>query len=393
MLRVCLAVLLCISLPDEVRCGTCGGNEHATSAKCTRQKLRLSATTMHRNSTSGLQHVAPLANHGKHPCSECTRVFDMRCNHHFKRIYFHKIIDCLLPLYGTFVQATVHARAMPNATACVLADTDVLMPFLVPLAGPGVAVYDASRCNSLLRPLPAWSIRQNGTILASEKAQQQLIIGGLHPHLRHAWPESRAAEGPVVLVERLASRRWSNAPAIRAALRAWLEPMGAKLSVFDGSQSARVTMELFARQQGVVGYHGAGLANSVFTPRHACVVEVSLWLDATRREPFRVMPARRISSWNPQLEWMTYRLDWSRARRANLNTDWLQHIKLQDGAHVRDRELIRRVASRKSSLEEVWSSLSSVGRDAVAVRWDVPTLDATDLQNIVGLLSSCMLTG
>ena len=395
----------------------------------------------------------------------------MRCNHPYRGLYFHTLIDCLLPMYDTlvgvqlprmlaitfathargamrpckrsthtthmpmrmhlhvdgnvyarsmhrydkFVLADEHASGAINHTACVRADAGFLLTALTALTAPRVRVFDGSRCSdSHIGKQGSLAAAENSTFSATTAADaitfmatraQQLrhVSWGLHVHLLRV---SHFAEAPrtgvILLLERLRSRRWTNMPEILAALRGWLRSSNAlgsvyaqeqarpaELVVFNGTEDAISTMELFARADAVLGYHGAGLANNIFIPRNACVVEVSLWLDTNGSEPWRETPHSRILSWNPRLHWRTHRLAIGRALEAFKSP--MAGIK-QTKMTSLDRTLLHDVHTphKRTSLAGVWGKLSTGARDIIALAWDAPPLNRSDLEVVTEWMSTCM---
>ena len=76
---------------------------------------------------------------------------------------------------------------------------------------------------------------------------------------------------------------------------------------------------LFANARAVVGYHGAGFANTMFSTHGACVVEASTHSDLAgnglwRTNAFMCLP------WNPNLRWVVYRIPLAEMLSANVRT-------------------------------------------------------------------------
>merc|ERR1712194_785353 len=86
---------------------------------------------------------------------------------------------------------------------------------------------------------------------------------------------------------------------------------------FTGSESTLETVRAFAGAAGVVGYHGAGFANTIFNGRHVCVVEITTYkdVDCSDKTVWRSHPDLRTRgdkvppvTINPHAAWQLYLL-------------------------------------------------------------------------------------
>jgi hypothetical protein len=84
--------------------------------------------------------------------------------------------------------------------------------------------------------------------------------------------------------------------------------------LYTGEQSLADTIALFARADVVVGIHGAGLTNTIFTPHRVCVVELSSWVDKAHKTRWRTSgdyvgrTDSAVPRWNHLIAWQVHRL-------------------------------------------------------------------------------------
>ena len=146
--------------------------------------------------------------------------------------------------------------------------------------------------------------------------------GGLAGRARS--PQAASAGVHVVLISRQSasttaastsvSRVFVNASHVRRRLE---RAVGLPVVSYTGHEDVRQTLLLFGRAAGIVGYHGAGLANAVFVPHATCVVEISTYLNGTS-SPWRAHEHRRTLAWSPELlSWQYYRLPLAQVLAAN----------------------------------------------------------------------------
>ena len=66
----------------------------------------------------------------------------------------------------------------------------------------------------------------------------------------------------------------------------------------------------------VVGYHGAGVTNSLFMPNQACVTEMSAYCDAEHRTVWRNC-GECVTQWTPWLRWKLHKIPFRDMLEAN----------------------------------------------------------------------------
>ena len=227
-------------------------------------------------------------------------LYDLRCN--FARPgestpYFHRIVDCLLPLHTTLSEALSDRRSRP----CVVAEHGALL-HLVSGLFPSLSVVDADSACGQRSLRHASELKRAAQQTPSPSAWRAFRRDLVAPRgMLSSWRPAARASASVLLIERLAARRFlaDSAERLRAALR---RSTGRAVLSYFGNESVADTVRLFAAAAGVVGYHGAGLANAMFTPRPQCVLEYSCAFGGDPPQLWR-SNGPRVAAWTPMLRW------------------------------------------------------------------------------------------
>ena len=98
-----------------------------------------------------------------------------------------------------------------------------------------------------------------------------------------------------------------------AALRASTDR---EVYVYRGNETVAQTVGVFANARAVVGYHGAGFANTMLSAHGACVLEISTNTDTADENRWRTN-AFMCLPWNPSLRWAVYRVPLTQMLDAN----------------------------------------------------------------------------
>jgi hypothetical protein len=77
--------------------------------------------------------------------------------------------------------------------------------------------------------------------------------------------------------------------------------------LFYGNETFKETIEIFADAQVVVGYHGVGLANAIFSPWGAIVLEYTTFQDMNATRPWRSNSA--VAKMHGGLTWLRHAID------------------------------------------------------------------------------------
>lgn len=182
---------------------------------------------------------------------------DLRCAAaHLDRAYYHQIVDCLMP-YLPYAYA---ARVSGGAVCALSHSARWYRTF-------GLRVLDDCVASSAtLPPLPP--IPQTASLLSA--LIKPSIVG--------------EEEGTVLLIRRHGTRAFTR-DSFTHLHRAISNV--SRVRIYEGTEAADVTLRAFASARAVVGYHGAGFANALFSPKHTRLVEVSTYVDEANRRPWR----------------------------------------------------------------------------------------------------------
>ena len=101
-----------------------------------------------------------------------------------------------------------------------------------------------------------------------------------------------------------------------AAAQALQQATGREVYVYRGNESTAQTVDVFANARAVVGYHGAGFANTMMSTHGACVMEASTNANVYGTVPWRTN-AFMCLPWNPGLRWAIYRVPLTHMLDAN----------------------------------------------------------------------------
>ncbi len=242
-------------------------------------------------------------------------------------------------MYGGIVEQVDEAMAASSeTTVCLVGQPDVLYPFLAAILPPHPRlrfVSDANRtgrpgCERMaIRPARRWlavgesdherlcarpqscarMTPSRGTAALHLDVQALLSRVAARSHGTSEWRPESISEGYIVLVQREVGRRGfeaSEAARFSSRLRA---ATGKRVVVSHGIENGSLarTIALYARADGVVGVHGADLANAVFAVQPVCVVEISSWLSENRKEPWRAID-QAVARWSSNVHWMVHRI-------------------------------------------------------------------------------------
>ena len=282
-------------------------------------------------------------------CDWCEVVIDLRCPEKVvcPHCFWHRLSDCFIPVYGNVLQVSPDRRPGAEygtpAKRCYLAQrtTKPLEDALRRAQGLGdIRFVESPRlegrwgdggCGDKLLPSVAHPYSE-----ASARAALRLALLRMFPvpapnevelHALVIQREQTRAFGPVRTAEWLTNQ-------IRTPQRA--------VKLYTGDEPMRETMELFARASAVVGYHGAGAANLVFTPGAVLSIELTTLLDgnprpylvklehgqdhhSTHPELWRTNARGIITAQNPSITWWAFAIPKQRVidhnRRNNANAD------------------------------------------------------------------------
>lgn len=171
---------------------------------------------------------------------------------------------------------------------------------------------------------------------------------------------------------------------------------GRPVYVYRGNESVAQTVSIFGNARAVVGYHGAGFANTMLSAHGACVVEASTNADTAGRALWRTN-AFMCLPWNPALRWAVYRVPLPAMLDANQRSypnhtactppGADQYIKALPWVALRRAEVLGMAAATQGCLpalerDEPWPMLArandsqrvAIGREVYLDRVDLHTL-------------------
>jgi len=297
----------------------------------------------------------PMSDERMSACSGCRFTVDLSCpfaNIHQPN-YFHRIVDCLVPMYGLLELARAKSA---DGTICILTGVKRapnLMPLLSKLIADiedaSVIDYDVGCARSLPRhavnpvTLPRFgrSYAKAFPTLPNVVGRHAIDLSSNVRALRRdvsrvaTPPENR----PVVLIQREHTRAFE--PETAARLRRMLQGVVVSAQVersrdslgffeFTPNMTVKQTLDVFTNAAGVVGYHGAGLANTLFTARPSCVMEISTYRTLDWK-PWR--SNSDLANQNDLLIWHTVRIKLQALLSANAYAGELPSIARDTAGH------------------------------------------------------------
>ncbi|CAK0900381.1 unnamed protein product [Prorocentrum cordatum] len=259
------------------------------------------------------------------PCDGCEFTIDLRCEgiRSSRSAPFHRITDCLLPLYG-LIDLARNASVHDGKRVCAVTWLDAweglnLNPFLVDLTGVQwhSIINEREACG---KRLPYHAINRTYQSMATHDylntfGSDPLMVKSYHinygGNLRVLQADvSRVVNHDeqlpsiVVLQRNTGTRRFRPVALLEIIDR--LGPVGLPVEQYTGREKAMDTIRLFSSAKGVLGYHGAAWANLYFSSETTCNVQVSTFYDLESTKPWRTAMESGIR--NPRALWFFYLL-------------------------------------------------------------------------------------
>jgi hypothetical protein len=232
-------------------------------------------------------------------------VIDLACTSKFRRAIYHRLIDCFVPSICTLQYASM----LPAAT--LLAPSYLLDLYKYVLGGSvnrTILSYEHKRGE-------VYGI--NITSGESIELVSPKITAKIHEHHPQHLADLREmilardptiAQKPmhIVIIHRSCSdtRCFPNIDTIFNRFTKELNMSGV---LYYGNESFKETIEIFANAQVVVGYHGAGLANAIFSPWGAIVLEYTTFHDMNATHLWRSNSA--VAKMHGGLTWLRHAID------------------------------------------------------------------------------------
>lgn len=251
----------------------------------------------------------------------CDVVYDAECFHKCEMEIFHRIESCLVPSYPLLQRA----RDIPakNKTACLLYDVDGYLRneviklvskdwseqlVTVPYTAEDRSVYkkrcyddskksQRSLCFNIKQEAKVISTVDDcgGTCVADNLTK---VVNAIQEDFSHTWGpfHKQQKQDTVVLIGRKSGKR-TDARAFRQLriLASILRPH-CNLKIYDGSTSSfsNETATIFASAKVVIGYHGAGFANMIYSHMNNNTVAIELFAKGCAYEHYF---NQRIAKW------------------------------------------------------------------------------------------------
>ena len=252
--------------------------------------------------------------------------------------YYHKLVDCMVPSLLTLHKAL---QSRDSAKVAIIPDHladfyDVIIPHSSSIermqhhtrstacyiVASDTAVVNREAESMKLPDLwrevhasQAWSAFQQSMHRGLARSE----AGGTYPRAaRHRHSSSAAihghlppigSAGTITFVQRHGrSRVFANAGDILAALHAAFPDW--HVQIFHGNETVVQTMAMFAQSNVVIGYHGAGLANALFSPAGTIVLEFTTMKDVDSIALWRTNAV--IGKVHPNLTWIQHAVDLDR---------------------------------------------------------------------------------
>lgn len=210
--------------------------------------------------------------------------------------FYHQIIDCLMP----FVAYAYAARQLGGAVCASPGAARWLRTFRVRVVDPCPREYHAP------------------PHLASGPIATASLVDAL---TRDVAPASCDDARVVVLVRRHGTRAFTP-DSFRRLHRALARV--APVRVFEGNESVVDVARAFVYARAIVGYHGAGFANAVFSRCNATLVEVSTYSDEANARLWRSNIAS-LRRWRQFGQTHTLHLPLQQVLRANGDIPYRHH--------------------------------------------------------------------
>ena len=243
----------------------------------------------------------------------CTSAVDLGCNNPFRDTAFHRLNNCFFPMLQAFHYAAIH-------NGCIHAEKPVSAPFANLFLHSTLPRSRAKIYSHTLQwdyrkgAFPAPQIHFCGSHVVPRAATNHpRITASILSIYMHVFMGEHE-DWHSVLVLRQRTRRFTDEDAILRNLNV----NGRRWHVYRGFEPLAQTLRIFGGAKEVVGYHGAGLLNVVFsrfdTPR---VHEISTFRDLKGRRQWRAYVGAIARKWNPRVHQTIQRIPLAHILAAN----------------------------------------------------------------------------
>lgn len=135
--------------------------------------------------------------------------------------------------------------------------------------------------------------------------------------------------------------------------------MGWNVKEFHGNESTAQTMAMFPQSKVIVGYHGTGLANALFSPPGTIVLEFTTMRDIASNALWRSNAG--LAKVHPNLTWIQHAVDVDRLDNGGEREHIIDRVRAARDQSHRDR-IIKQVKQVHISAEVLFNAISRIKR-------------------------------
>ena len=230
----------------------------------------------------------------------CSASVDLGCSHQFRDTPFHRLNNCFFPMLNAFYRAAIHDGCIHAEMPGPAPFARVFLRFAFPSSHAQLLSHPL-RWNRSARAFPIPPTRYCGqmTVPRAQVNQPGISAELLSRLTRSEGLNNPHAEQYSVLVLRQRTRRFAD----EAALLKQLQERGrGRWLTYFGTEPVTETLKTFSGASAVVGYHGAGLLNVVFSrARDPRVHELTTFIDLKHSKRWRSYIGFIAHQWNSKV--------------------------------------------------------------------------------------------
>jgi hypothetical protein len=236
--------------------------------------------------------------------SSAENIIDFSCSTIFANAFFHRLIDCTLPNFDLFELAI----ADEEATLIVPHFLQPFVDFFSPTSKKQLQYHEAKPCFYISNTtVVAFETRLFGNATAMSSRGERFRLQAWR--LAGTNADRFKVPNTCLFIQRQRTRALD--PSVRLYLKKHLPNFAHE--VYFGNESLVETISKFSRSVVVVGFHGAGAANTVFCPEKAIIIELTLFSSIDARTLWRTN-RDTIKPWHTSLKWAVFPLSLQEAR-------------------------------------------------------------------------------
>jgi hypothetical protein len=257
------------------------------------------------------------------PCSMClanamqnaTRVPDTsalcivaRCPAQFHNAWFHRMHDCAVG-YQRLVSIAGHLVANNRTVSLVVTEHSrgiielMIEGWIEPPLRRKISLQQNSgvKCVDSTLWSNVWIPLKGNTLLVCRNCVLKTLLKAA------AVPKKTTRS--VLVISRSGTRKILDKDLLNRRLTGVAASNGFALTIYRGDESLAQTIRLFHSAAVVVGYHGAGLVNTIFS-RNTLAIEVSTYLHPPQYSSKKWRTLKdAVAEWKTPLKWLTVWVD------------------------------------------------------------------------------------